>query len=68
MSWEPTAELRWLEREIKTDPFYIPLNAKGERVTSTISVLQQRWRWRHGADVYMEPEYEWRDVPHADKE
>ncbi len=51
MSWQQTADLRFIERR----------NLPHEPVSF---ILQQRYVWRPSADIYIEkPESEWRDVP-----
>ena len=56
MNWEPTCELRYLERKIGTP--LIPESCK------LIQVLQQKWQCPNPNYDYTKPfEYDWRDVP-----
>lgn len=57
MSWQQTADLRFVERMITVDQ-------GPPAIGRTVKILQQRYVWRPRADVYIEnPESEWRDVP-----
>lgn len=69
----PTNQLRFVERKIKLDPFYLAMDEKGSLMPAikTVRILQQLWvgdadeYWGMDGeieDIYPAPT-EWRDVP-----
>ena len=57
-NWQPTCELRFVEREEKLHPT-MDVSVKPRK----FKILQQKWE-RYESEWYEgEPETEWRDVP-----
>jgi hypothetical protein len=63
MTWEPTNELRWIQGQQMMLVHSGNINEPAFAMPQPAPRLQQKWRWAHGTDVYMEPAFEWRDVP-----
>jgi hypothetical protein len=69
MTWEPTNELRYVQRHAMKRYAWGYEHGRtagytwGPYVEGVKLILQQKWRWAHGTDVHMEPKFEWRDVP-----
>lgn len=57
--WRPTPELRYLVKEVQVT----------EDVGYRGPILQQKFYWDHGTDVFVDPrEEKWVDVPTVENE
>ena len=62
----PTMQLRFVERKVKLDPFYLNVNSSGSLIpaTQTYRILQQLWIKTVEVGMFTkEVDQEWRDVP-----